>query len=1143
MHRLLCVSLYIAAGFVLAPAGLFSQTPTVPEKLPEPKPGEAAKSKVGLEQIKVPPGGVVVVVDNLKEAMALQPKMILMAVEEYQKLVERVAQLEKQIKAEKKSAQVCKLSGKIDGDFVFLRAEYVFMTEQPRTTVALGLAGAHLTDEGELDRQVPNLDFGEDGFVIKVEKEGTHKLTLNLKAPVVLKRGGKGDERGFDLSLPGAAVTTLALDLPAGIKEIRWNDTTEKPSAPNRWDLALGKIKTVSVSWKEPVSLPGGAPLPTAEAQIQVKVEQTHVLVDAEIAMEDLRGQTKEWQLLLPRNAKIEVKAPAALDFKLLNPDAKRPFYVVRLKEPSAESIRVKVQLRIPRPFPEPHLPIGPFAVLGAYRQEGTISVTAASDVLRGHRLVFHRTGDVYPREVPPGSDVVAIYRFWNGAADVATAKAPLELEIKTEKYPAEAGLEHLLNLRQGRQGWVIDITTTIQLKNRADFLDIQLPRLPAPRLDALGIAAGISFPAALPWSALASAWTKGTNQATPLSFYCDDDQLKLSGPDDRRIARLTWNRSQGNEAKLTGKYLVPAGANRVTFELPRPLGVLDRGAKVRIKWSEPVELLSSGAGFEGIDPEKQEALTSWDTFPQSLNIAWKLRHTDFAATGLADVWLHERHAEVKLQLDYVIPKRPQSPGNTEATPLRFKVPTALRELAVVSGGKLVLYEPAKETAWIIPSGEPSSRALLQLRYDLPLPKRPDPELKNSKRMFDLPFISPEKTTLEHAKVRIWSEAGATPFLAESSIRDGAWKDSGVEVVAGSDVLPALVLQSNGTDLPLALELKDSTQGRLESLICDRGLIQVTIDHDGWQSYRARYLVQKLNARHLDIEFPMPAVNCQLNIWLDNQKITNWEPLDGNPHSARIPVYPRLYQQPVVLEIEYKLPANFTDSQRPWRAFVVAPRLPGDFSLGRIRWQVIMPTTWLGVVPDRNLEYRWGLLGWLMGPEPAVTSSELESWLTGREAKETLAPVSMVFGQTGQESVTLLHLSRQWWLLLCSGAILALGFAVNVMSLPLSKKWLVLAGCGVALLAIGLFWPEWLPALVYGCQPGVAVLLVLLGIQWMLHENYRRRLVFMPGIPREKASSSVTPGGTGRNRREPTTVDAPGPSGHSVPPATSFRDE
>ena len=104
-----------------------------------------------------------------------------------------------------------------------------------------------------------------------------------------------------------------------------------------------------------------------------------------------------------------------------------------------------------------------------------------------------------------------------------------------------------------------------------------------------------------------------------------------------------------------------------------------------------------------------------------------------------------------------------------------------------------------------------------------------------------------------------------------------------------------------------------------------------------------------------------------------------------------------------------------------------------------------------------------------------------------------------------------------------------MGLALNVLPLSRSVFWLVVAGLGIALLIVGLLWPGWVPALLFGCQPGAMVLLVLLSIQWMLQERYRRRLVFMPGFTRLKTNSSLIRSGLGGIRREATTIDAPAP--------------
>ena len=67
----------------------------------------------------------------------------------------------------------------------------------------------------------------------------------------------RATSRGFDLGLPGAAVTTLNLELPAAVKELRYNDTLEKNRIQGRWELALGKAKQLSLTWKEPLTNPG----------------------------------------------------------------------------------------------------------------------------------------------------------------------------------------------------------------------------------------------------------------------------------------------------------------------------------------------------------------------------------------------------------------------------------------------------------------------------------------------------------------------------------------------------------------------------------------------------------------------------------------------------------------------------------------------------------------------------------------------------------------------------------------------------------------------------------------------------------------------------------------------------------------------
>src|SRR5205807_9959423 len=173
----------------------------------------------------------------------------------------------------------------------------------------------------------------------------------------------------------------------------------------------------------------------------------------------------KEWQLVLPQNAKVEVKAPTGLGFDLIYPEGKRSQHIIRLAESSGERLVVNVQVRYPRPFLAPRLPIGPFFVLGTYRQEGVIIVHVLPDALHGKRLVFHRFGDTYPRDIPngaTGADVAAIYKFWNLPGAVrppqgSQTNAPLELEVKSENSLTDASVEHILHIKPGGRDGLID--------------------------------------------------------------------------------------------------------------------------------------------------------------------------------------------------------------------------------------------------------------------------------------------------------------------------------------------------------------------------------------------------------------------------------------------------------------------------------------------------------------------------------------------------------------------------------------------------------------------------------------------------------------------------------------------------------------
>jgi hypothetical protein len=200
------------------------------------------------------------------------------------------------------------------------------------------------------------------------------------------------------------------------------------------------------------------------------------------------------------------------------------------------------------------------------------------------------------------------------------------------------------------------------------------------------------------------------------------------------------------------------------------------------------------------------------------------------------------------------------------------------------------------------------------------------------------------------------------------------------------------------------------------------------------------------------------------------------------------------------------------------------------------------------------VEQRWGWRGWLLAPRPALGDADLERWFLAGASPAAGAGSpegggnevpALVCWRSGLEPLTLNHVPQQGWLLLCSLVLLAVGLGLYYLvpwaSAPRRLFWVLLALLGLGVALTSLVWPGILAAVAYGSEPGLAVLLLVLGAQWLLHQRYRRRVVFMPGFKRAKAGSSLlradskkTPA---QKRGEPSTVDAAPPSSGSGPRA------
>jgi hypothetical protein len=1153
----------LRASLVLAAAlGCFSfatlAQPPGPEKKPEPgkvteetgksKGIEPAKGKTP-EKLKLPKDAIVVVVDDFLEAMGLFPKMMYLSVDEYNDLKEKLKTLERQLKSDRKTPFSCKLHGKLEGDFLHFRAEYAFSTELPRSTVLLGLKGGHLLDAGDLEGQEPILDYTEEGFIVKIQTEGNHQLTLNFRVPVEARKPATGAiERGIELGLPGAAVTILDLKLPGNVKELRWNENIEKAKTPGQWLIGLEKSKNLSLAWKEPAPLSGNTPLAKAEGQITVRIDETHVNIAAELFLEDLRPQTKEWQLLLPAQAKVtEVKTPNGLPHPWTNPEPGGAAYT-KIADLAPGRWQVSIVQRVPRPNAGVRIPVGPYHVLGAFQHHGVITVQMPPEVSFGQRLVFARAGEIYQVK---NAETEAEFKYVAPPImNLKTAqamKAPLELEWRNEKSQLETRVDHALKLKTHHQGWELETTTRIKVNALfAAFNSVEL-NLPIYRprdvsmigVSLLGAAPDSPFPGALPWGGLWKNVNAPWASVGADEFLAHDEignKLKLVPQDGTGRVRVISERSPAKQMTIVLKKSIPIPGQelRVRIELPRPLNTQDRGAKLTIQSDERVELLYGPPGAEEPVPERTSFDLSWDQAPSLVDIAWRAFERDVVAQATIDVTLFENTAQVRQTLKFPKDRQRATGFELKHAEVALKVPHGMDKVTVLAGADGATHDASRQLLRVRPRVTNLDTIELELEYDLPLTRKKE----DAARWLALEPVWPTHASQKDVKVRVWSAVGLRARMADP----GIWKERSIELVNGKDQFPVLVLHGYGANLPLILKIEEPASAPLAAFLADRALMQIRMTDEDSQQCKARYWVRRAHASHVEIELPLPIARLR-DVTFSIGKVPIFANQDGAEKVIRLALHPELITYPAILEINYTIPADGMDRNYFWRTTLLAPSFRSQVVIGQTRWQFSTPTPMLAAALNRKIrpDWQWALQGWLLTPEPAVTNIELDSWFLGKDSPQGPEHVTFSFAHNSAQPETVYHLPRAWWLLGCSGLWLMVTLGAYLSALPRPLFWGLLLVMALAVLALEIIWPAAVPPLLFGLQPGVVLLVVFISVYWVLQERYRRQLVFLPGFTRTKANSTVVRTNVAKRPRETSTLDAPTPPAGepSTPPATS----
>lgn len=1052
---------------------------------------------------KLPPNTIIVIGEEGKDALQ-QPGVIVLTPDKFKEMLDQIEQLKKQANPDRAEAPSrCKISGRIEGDVVYLQLQYEFETRKRKTLISLGgqksspnaatvwPTGVSL-DDGKLPLLPPP---GDDGLTVQIDPPGPHKLTLDLEL-LISARGAKGSERGFEIGLPRAAITTIDfLDVPEVIRELRCNARPRAAKDLNsrngqRTPTPLGAADRLEVTWKGP-GPQQVQPLQTAQGTLDVRIDETQVTTEAELNLQMKSGQTGVWQIQAPPppQASLELDvAPTDPRAPVVTPppaDAKVPVWTIKLREPSDEPLKVRIHARQPRAGRT--VAVAPFAVLQAIQQSGTITVSVPPEL----RFKARPRNEVSQREVPEelrkATSNVALFNYWNlppGKADQLTAPA-LDLEVETVKGALES--ETAYHLRLTEQGWQVTATFDVTpVRTAVERLELDLP-------------AEYDF------------------KASPALLVEPDPEVKepMAG---RRAGVLKLAQKQTRPFKLTleGTFPAPKSQSPALVPLPRLLQTLDRGARLTVTLPEASELMAvREPGTDPLPPDKGERAWRLDKTPPRVEVSWRDHRAELAVESVINVTLTDGQALVQQRLRILA-----APEGIKELLLR-SADMPKDRAPLVNGQSL---EERLPRLW----AAPLKQGAVSLEYTVLF----------RGRSFPVPLLWPEGATRCVTRLRVWSEAGTLP-----EVEGGAWEHLPYEVVQDRDSLPALVLRSSSPEPKLRLRLSGASEDSeaatrlLPPHHVDKALIQAIVTDGGQQTYRARFLLSRVGSPILDVDLPGTPAELGLEVLLDGLAVTTIQGVNergeksATGHTARLHLEPRLYRKPAVLDVRYQL-APVEGASR-WQTTLSPPKLRGSVHWGQVRWLVALPSEWVALCPGSRatVEQRLGLRNNLLAPRPALSAADLERWFHAEGDESNLPHAELVCSQAHLGTLHLWHFPQQGWLLICSLSFLAVGLALYFAALPRPLFWGLLVVVGLGVLAVDLVWPGILMSVLYGCEPGVIVLLVVVGVQWFLQRRYRRQVVFMPGFSRRPAGSSIvrngSKSGSHRLRGEPSTVDVP----------------
>lgn len=179
--------------------------------------------------------------------------------------------------------------------------------------------------------------------------------------------------------MPGAAITQLELDMPAGTVNPKIISKTNQETLAffkgNRLSATLGPLTMIQTVWKssqrdsQPKAL-------TSETNILVRMDDKILSARAEIKIGALGGRLDVLDLVVPLGSEVRPYSPAD-EARILSIEKSDQKFAsnrkIKLKDNSSEPLKLVVESQAPIPANGGQLPVGPYLLTGAIRQTGVI--------------------------------------------------------------------------------------------------------------------------------------------------------------------------------------------------------------------------------------------------------------------------------------------------------------------------------------------------------------------------------------------------------------------------------------------------------------------------------------------------------------------------------------------------------------------------------------------------------------------------------------------------------------------------------------------------------------------------------------------------------------------------------------------------